>query len=72
MAVKVRNLFALWIVAVFSGLACADVQPISEVLVTVQPTDSEQIWLRAVRVGDYEVPAEQLVTGNSTGAATAA
>ena len=69
MSMKCRYLFTLWTTVVCVSLAQSDVRPVSDVL--VQQTDAGEIWLRSIRVNDYEVPVAQLVTGASTGVATA-
>jgi len=51
--------------------AWADIQPVSDIVVSRQAGNPEQIWLNAVQVNDLEILADQLVTGTSTGTATA-
>ena len=68
---KTRDGWALWIVMTGSCLAWADVQPATDILVTVQGKNPEQIWLRSIQMDHCEIPAERLVSGSSTGTATA-
>lgn len=69
MTMKCTYSLALWATLICAGWARADVEPVSDVL--VQRAQSGELWLRSVRVNDYEVPAAYLVTGHSTGVATA-
>jgi len=68
---KIRDVSALWIVTICSGLAWADVQPVTDILVRVQGQNPEQIWLCSIQINDHEILAQQLVSGSSVGVATA-
>ena len=68
-----KTSFAVAILCVLIGSVCAwgDIRPVSDIVVSRQPEDPERIWLDVVQIHDFEVGVNQLVTGQSTGKATA-
>ncbi|MCF7972957.1 MAG: lamin tail domain-containing protein, partial [Phycisphaerae bacterium] len=57
---------------IFGLCARGDIQPVSDIVVSVQAGNPEHIWLAAVQIKDLEISTDRLVNGHSTGMATAA